>query len=334
MAVRYMYMISLPRFYMYRSRENVEETKLEQLFLKATSRCVESLLSTVRLPRLTISIRWEALTHAIRKPSARSESYRCAARRMPSGRACVGTVCIIMEDTGGYILTRQSLLCLICCARWLTVVRRERAPLGAAPRSAATIARASSQQRRWARCSTCGAPTAPLSTACQLVSAHSRSCRLPLLAVAAERVPPPRASGRSSCCGGCRRARSRLSSSSSCVSSCSTCRTIPGRARPPMTLTTTRCALDVPPLCLLALSDVLARLYRPQASWVVNDVTKLPEEVRTCTVCLEDVCCGNQVCAHMPRARHAESCPTAQGPSERVRALAPLGWPRMTSDGL
>jgi len=65
---------------------------------------------------------------------------------------------------------------------------------------------------------------------------------------------------------------------------------------------------------------------------VVNDVTKLPEEVRTCTVCLEDVCCGNQVCAHMPRARHAESCPTAQGPSERVRALAPLGWPQMTSD--
>jgi hypothetical protein len=117
MAVRYMYMISLQRFYMYRLRENVEETKLNKFFLRGdlalyrVTLLLSSGPSSARA-RLTISIRWEALTHAIRKPSARSESYRCAARRMPSGRACVGTVCIIMEDTGGYILTRQSLLCL------------------------------------------------------------------------------------------------------------------------------------------------------------------------------------------------------------------------------
>ena len=31
------------------------------------------------------------------------------------------------------------------------------------------------------------------------------------------------------------------------------------------------------------------------ASWVVDDVSKFPEELRSCCVCLEEVCCGSQV---------------------------------------
>eukprot|EP00900_Chrysochromulina_parva_P011302 jgi/Chrpa1/20172/Chrysochromulina_OHIO_Genome00024230-RA len=67
-------------------------------------------------------------------------------------------------------------------------------------------------------------------------------------------------------------------------------------------------AREITPLELLILREFVQHLQdNPRAgasthdidhhtaSWVVNDVTKLPEEVRTCTVCLEDVCCGNQV---------------------------------------
>jgi len=59
------------------------------------------------------------------------------------------------------------------------------------------------------------------------------------------------------------------------------------------------------------------------ASWVVDDVTKLPEELRSCCVCLEDVCPGNKVrtlpCLHTFHAECAEEwlkkkkvCPLCQ----------------------
>ena len=59
------------------------------------------------------------------------------------------------------------------------------------------------------------------------------------------------------------------------------------------------------------------------ASWVVDDVSKLPEELRSCCVCLEDVCPGNKVrtlpCLHTFHAACAEEwlkkkkvCPLCQ----------------------
>jgi hypothetical protein len=46
------------------------------------------------------------------------------------------------------------------------------------------------------------------------------------------------------------------------------------------------------------------------ASWTVDDVSKLPEELRSCCVCLEDVCVGNHVrtlpCLHTFHAACAE----------------------------
>ena len=58
-------------------------------------------------------------------------------------------------------------------------------------------------------------------------------------------------------------------------------------------------------------------------SWTVGDVTKLPEELRSCCVCLEDVCVGNHVrtlpCLHTFHAACAEEwlhkkkvCPLCQ----------------------
>jgi hypothetical protein len=59
------------------------------------------------------------------------------------------------------------------------------------------------------------------------------------------------------------------------------------------------------------------------ASWTVDDVSKMPEELRVCCVCLEDVCCGNRVrtlpCLHTFHADCAEEwlkkkkvCPLCQ----------------------
>lgn len=59
------------------------------------------------------------------------------------------------------------------------------------------------------------------------------------------------------------------------------------------------------------------------ASWVVDDVSKLPEELRSCCVCLEDVCCEQKVrtlpCLHTFHADCAEEwlkkkkvCPLCQ----------------------
>lgn len=46
------------------------------------------------------------------------------------------------------------------------------------------------------------------------------------------------------------------------------------------------------------------------ASWTVDDVSKLPEELRSCCVCLEDVCVGNHVrtlpCLHTFHSACAE----------------------------
>ena len=59
------------------------------------------------------------------------------------------------------------------------------------------------------------------------------------------------------------------------------------------------------------------------AAWTVTDVGKLPEELRTCCVCLEDVCAGQPVrtlpCLHTFHAQCAEewlkkkkTCPLCQ----------------------
>ena len=61
------------------------------------------------------------------------------------------------------------------------------------------------------------------------------------------------------------------------------------------------------------------------ASWTVDDVTKLPEELRSCCVCLEDVQVGDPVrtlpCLHTFHAKCAEDwlqkkkvCPLCQFP--------------------
>jgi len=61
------------------------------------------------------------------------------------------------------------------------------------------------------------------------------------------------------------------------------------------------------------------------AEWVVDDVTKLPEELRSCCVCLEDVCSEQRVrtlpCLHTFHADCVEEwlgkkkvCPLCQFP--------------------
>ena len=80
-----------------------------------------------------------------------------------------------------------------------------------------------------------------------------------------------------------------------------------------------------------SVASVVARrgLPRPKAgmppSWVVDDVSKLPEELRTCCVCLEDVCPGNKVRGHAhalmacgwrgPGQQGAEALPCLHAPS-------------------
>jgi len=94
-------------------------------------------------------------------------------------------------------------------------------------------------------------------------------------------------------------------------------------------------AREITPLELLILREFVEHLQtnRPGAStreidqhtaqWVVDDVMKLPEELRTCSVCLEDVCVGNCVrtlpCLHTFHAGCAEEwlqkkkvCPLCQ----------------------
>ena len=74
------------------------------------------------------------------------------------------------------------------------------------------------------------------------------------------------------------------------------------------------------------------------APWVVDDVMKLPEELRTCCVCLEEVCVGCQVrslpCMHTFHAACAEEwlqkkkvCPLCQFPIDSTGEEEPAPAP-------
>jgi len=92
---------------------------------------------------------------------------------------------------------------------------------------------------------------------------------------------------------------------------------------------------EITPLELLILREFVEHLQQNRsgassseidhltASWLVDDVSKLPEELRTCCVCLEDVHCGDRVrtlpCLHTFHAPCAEewlqkkkTCPLCQ----------------------
>jgi len=113
-------------------------------------------------------------------------------------------------------------------------------------------------------------------------------------------------------------------------------------------------AREITPLELLILREFVEHLQQTRAgastseidnftaSWVVDDVSKLPEELHTCCVCLEEVCCGADVrtlpCLHTFHSACAEEwlrkkkvCPLCQfqidGPSEEGggEAVAGLG---------
>jgi len=93
-------------------------------------------------------------------------------------------------------------------------------------------------------------------------------------------------------------------------------------------------AREITPLELLILREFVEHLQnrtgastreidQHTASWVVDDVAKLPEELRSCCVCLEDVCVGNHVrtlpCLHTFHSDCAEQwlqkkkvCPLCQ----------------------
>ena len=96
-------------------------------------------------------------------------------------------------------------------------------------------------------------------------------------------------------------------------------------------------AREITPLELLILREFVEHLQQTRtgastpeidvhtASWTVEDVTKLPEELRSCCVCLEDVCAGHAVrtlpCLHTFHAECAEQwlqkkkvCPLCQFP--------------------
>jgi len=108
-------------------------------------------------------------------------------------------------------------------------------------------------------------------------------------------------------------------------------------------------AREITPLELLILREFVEHLQQTRAgassseidshtaSWVVQDVQKIPEELRSCCVCLEDVCVGNKVrtlpCLHTFHAECAEEwlkkkkvCPLCQfsidGEPEAVDAPA------------
>jgi hypothetical protein len=92
---------------------------------------------------------------------------------------------------------------------------------------------------------------------------------------------------------------------------------------------------EITPLELLILREFVEHLQQTRtgastgeidahtASWVVEDISKLPEELRSCCVCLEDVCVGERVrtlpCLHTFHAQCAEEwlqkkkvCPLCQ----------------------
>jgi len=94
-------------------------------------------------------------------------------------------------------------------------------------------------------------------------------------------------------------------------------------------------AREITPLELLILREFVEHLQHNRsgatsrdienntAAWVVDDVTKLPEELRSCCVCLEDVTVGARVrtlpCLHTFHAECAEEwlkkkkvCPLCQ----------------------
>jgi len=94
-------------------------------------------------------------------------------------------------------------------------------------------------------------------------------------------------------------------------------------------------AREITPLELLILREFVEHLQQSRngasvreidsstAAWTVDDVTKLPEELRTCCVCLEEVCREQQVrtlpCLHTFHADCAENwlkkkkvCPLCQ----------------------
>lgn len=94
-------------------------------------------------------------------------------------------------------------------------------------------------------------------------------------------------------------------------------------------------AREITPLELLILREFVEHLQQSRsgasaneiddhtASWVVDDVSKFPEELRSCCVCLEEVCCGQHVrtlpCLHTFHADCAEEwlrkkkvCPLCQ----------------------
>lgn len=94
-------------------------------------------------------------------------------------------------------------------------------------------------------------------------------------------------------------------------------------------------AREITPLELLILREFVDHLQQNRdgassreidsctAAWVVDDVSKLPEELRTCCVCLEEVCCQQKVrtlpCLHTFHAECAEEwlqkkkvCPLCQ----------------------
>lgn len=80
------------------------------------------------------------------------------------------------------------------------------------------------------------------------------------------------------------------------------------------------------------------------ASWVVDDVGKLPEELHSCSVCLEDICVGDRVrtlpCLHTFHCGCAEEwlkkkkvCPLCQFPidGQQDGEDAGLGVPELTA---
>lgn len=94
-------------------------------------------------------------------------------------------------------------------------------------------------------------------------------------------------------------------------------------------------AREITPLELLILREFVEHLQQNRngastqeidlstAAWTVDDVTKLPEELRTCCVCLEEVCVHQKVrtlpCLHTFHAECAEEwlkkkkvCPLCQ----------------------
>jgi len=105
-------------------------------------------------------------------------------------------------------------------------------------------------------------------------------------------------------------------------------------------------AREITPLELLILREFVEHLQQSRtgastseidahtASWVVDDVSKLPEELRSCCVCLEDVAPGSKVrtlpCLHTFHSDCAEEwlhkkkvCPLCQFTIDGTSAEGP-----------